>query len=373
MIIGVPKEVRPQEGRVALTPAIAKALIKRGHEVYIQSDAGAMSRFPNEDFLEIGVKVAYTAEEIYGRADVVIKVSPPVAEEYQMMRNEQVVMAFFHMAVARREWIQTLLEKKITAIGYEVIEEDDGSLPILIPMSEICGELSVHIAAQYLQSDQGGRGVLLGGLSGVPPAIVVILGGGVVGTNAARAALGLGAQVILLDNDIKKLRRINELFGKRVITSISNHYNIEKAVKFADVLIGAVLIPGQRAPILVTRDMVKKMRPKSIIIDASIDQGGCVETSRPTTIAHPVFVEENVIHYCVPNSPAKVARTATYALTNAMLPYLLSIVQNGLEQALKEKKALARGVYTYKGYCTNKDIAEGFSLPYHPLESLLPS
>ena len=371
MNIGVLKENPQREGRVAITPANTRALVLRNHKVFVQSGAGEISRFYDEDYLKEGATIVYNDDEIYGRSDLVVKIAPPTAEEYNRMLPNQIFMAAFHLAIARKEWVQTLLKKKVTAIGYEVIEEDDGSLPIVMPMSEIAGQICIQVACQYLQSDYGGRGILLGGIAGVPPANVVILGGGRVGTSAARAAIGLGAQVIVIDHNLKKLQRINELFNKRVITTISNRYNIEKAVKFADVLIGAVLVHGQRTPILVTREMVRSMRPNSLIIDLSIDQGGCIETSRPTTISHPTYVEDNVTHYCVPNMPTKVARTATYAFSNASLPFIQEIADFGIVEALRRNRALARGVYTFNGVCTNPNITEGFGLEYKPLASLL--
>jgi len=371
MNVGVLKEDFQKEGRVALIPATVKALVLRGHSVFVESNAGIKSRFQDEDYIKEGAQIVYSSDEIFGRSDIVLKVAPPTLEEYQKMKEGQIVFSAFNLAIARPEAIKILLNKHITAIGYEIIQEDNGTLPILIPMSEIAGQMSILSASQYLQSNYEGRGVLLGGIAGVPPAMVVILGAGVAGTCAARTAIGLGAQVIMLDRDINRLRRIGELFQRRVITSVSNRYNIEKAVKFADVLIGAVLVPGQRAPILVKREMVRAMRPKSIIIDISIDQGGCVETSRPITIYDPPYLEENVLHFPVPNMPAMVSRTATYALSNAFLSYLLQIVEMGIERALQENHALFRGVYTYKGFLVNKNLSEGFHLPFKSLESIL--
>lgn len=371
MNVGVLKEDFKKEGRVALIPATAKALVSRGHSVFVESEAGIKSRFRDEDYIREGAQIVYSSDEIFGRSDIVLKVAPPSMNEYQKMKEGQIVFSAFNLAVARPEVIKLLLDKHITAIGYEIIQEDNGTLPILLPMSEIAGQLSILSASQYLQSNYEGRGVLLGGIAGVPPAMVVILGAGVAGTCAARTAIGLGAQVIMLDKDINRLRRIGELFQRQVITSVSNQYNIEKAVRFADVLIGAVLVPAQRAPILVRREIVREMRPKSIIIDISIDQGGCVETSRPITIYDPPYIEENVLHYPVPNMPAMVSRTATYALSNAFLSYLLQIVEMGIENAVRKNGALFRGVYTYKGFLVNKNLSEGFHLPFKSLQSIL--
>ncbi len=371
MNVGVVREEHTFEGRVALTPANARVLVQAGHRVFVEAGAGQVSRFSDEEYRKVGAEIVYTQEEVFGRSDIVAKVAPPSARQYEMMRPEQVVFCPFHLAIARKSWVEMLIRKKIVAIGVEIVEEDDGSLPIVIPMSEIAGQLAIQVASQYLQSQYGGRGILLGGLPGVPPAIVVILGAGVAGSSAATVAAGLGAQVIVLDHNLNKLRTLRTQLQRRITTAISNEYNIEKAVKFADVLIGSVLVPGERAPVLVTREMLKSMRPKSLIIDLSIDQGGCVETSRPTTILDPVFVEENIIHYCVPNMPSKVARTATYALSNSTLPYLKALANLGVKRALQRYRALARGAYTLGGFCTRKGLAEGFGVPFKPVDELL--
>ena len=371
MNIGILKEDFTSEGRVAITPANAQVLVQAGHEVYVESGAGDVSRFSDEDYLKVDAKIVYTTEEIFGRTTLITKVSPPTVQQYDMMQSEQIIFGPFHLAVARKSWVETLIEKKITAIGIEIIEEKDGTLPVVVPMSEIAGQLAIQVASQYLQTNYGGRGILLGGVPGVPPGIVVILGGGVAGASAAYAATNLGAQVIILDQNLNKLRQIRQTLQRRVTTAISNEFNIEKAVKFADVLIGSALIPGERAPLLVTRKMVKTMRPKSLIIDLSIDQGGCVETSRPTTMVDPTFFEENVIHFCLPNMPTKVSRTATYAMSNATIPYLLDIANYGIHKSLRFNKTLARGVYTHNGGCTKSRIADGFKLPFVNLESSL--
>ena len=371
MNIGVLKEDFRREGRVALIPATVKALVTRGHAVFVENGAGEKSRFANEDYVKQGATIVYSPDEIFGRSDIVLKVAPPVREEYEKMRPGQIIFAAFGLPIVRRELVESLLEKQITAFGYEVIQEDDGSLPILLPMSEIAGQLSIISASHFLQSNYGGRGVLLGGVAGVPSATVVILGAGVAGTCAARTAIGLGAQVIMLDKNINRLRRINDLFERRVITVVSNRYNIEKAVRFADVLIGVIMVQGRRSPTLVTREMVRQMRPKSIIIDISIDEGGCVETSRPITIYDEPYLEENVLHYPVPNMPAMVSRTATYALSNAFLGYLIELVENGLKGALQKNTALRRGVYTYKGFLVKESLARSFELPFREIEKLL--
>ncbi len=371
MNIGIIKEEHTFEGRVALTPPNARVLVQDGHRVFIEAGAGVISRFSDEDYRKVGAEIVYTQDEVFGRSDVVAKVAPPSARQYEMMRPGQTLFCPLHLAVARKSWVEILIEKKITAIGVEIVEEDDGSLPIVIPMSEIAGQLAIQEASHYLQSPHGGRGILLSGLAGVPPAIVVILGAGVAGSTAAVTAVNLGAQVIVLDHNINKLRALRAQLNRHVTTAISNDYNIEKAVKFADVLIGAVLVPGEKTPVLVTREMVKTMRPKSLIIDLSIDQGGCVETSRPTTILDPVFVEENIIHYCVPNMPSKVARTATYALSNSTLPFLREMATYGVREALRRNRALARGTYTFGGYFVREHLAKSFGVPFRKLEALL--
>jgi alanine dehydrogenase len=375
MNIGIPRESADAqkilERRVALTPAGVKALVDNGHEVFVESMAGEYSGFSDAEYEKMGAKIVFSKEEVYKRAQMIVKVSRPSEAEYSYLCDGHLLFGFLHLAVAPKSYVEILLERKITAIGYEIIELPDGRLPILQAMSEIAGQMAIVIAARYLQNEDGGRGIVLGGIPGVPPATVVILGAGVVGQNAIRAALGLGAHVVVLDKDVDKLREVEKLFDKRVETAIANVYNIEKAVQFADVLIGAVLIHGALTPKLVTEEMVKKMKPGSVIIDVSIDQGGCVETSRPTTIVNPVFVKYGVIHYCVPNIASNVARTATYALTNVSLPYILEIANSGLEHVLRERPSFAKGVYTYLGYCTNQSIAEIFNLKYKKIEELL--
>jgi alanine dehydrogenase len=375
MNIGIPRESADAqkilERRVALTPAGVKALVDNGHEVFVESMAGEYSGFSDAEYEKMGAKIVFSKEEVYKRAQMIVRVSRPSEAEYSYLCDGHLLFGFLHLAVAPKSFVEILLERKITAIGYEIIELPDGRLPILQAMSEIAGQMAIVIAARYLQNEDGGRGIVLGGIPGVPPATVVILGAGVVGQNAIRAALGLGAHVVVLDKDVDKLREVEKLFDKRVETAIANVYNIEKAVQFADVLIGAVLIHGALTPKLVTEEMVKKMKSGSVIIDVSIDQGGCVETSRPTTIVNPVFVKYGVIHYCVPNIASNVARTATYALTNVSLPYILEIANSGLEHVLRERPSFAKGVYTYLGYCTNQSIAEIFNLKYKKIEELL--
>lgn len=357
MEFGVPKEVRDLEKRVGLTPAGVVTLVRGGHAVYVERDAGAGAGFRDEHYESAGAQIVYSAAEAYGRADAVLKVARPAPQEHNLFRPGQVILSFFHLAVASPDLHVALADHEITAIAYEMIGEQDGHLPVLVPMSEVAGRLAPIIAGQLLTSQRGGRGILISGIPGVARAIVVILGSGTLGRAATRAFVGLGAQVIVMDNDVTKLRVVDEMFQGTVTTMIANEYNLNRMVSFADVLVGAVLVHGQRAPILVTRDMVRRMRPGSVIIDFSIDQGGCVETSRPMTLRDPTFVLDGVIHHCVPNMTAAVARTASHALTNASLPYLLAISQHGLDQALLQDITLRQGVKLYRGRLASPQLA----------------
>jgi len=357
MEFGVPKEVRDLEMRVGLTPAGALALTRAGHTVYVERDAGLGAGFADEDYRRAGAQIVYSAAEAYGRADVVVKVTRPTAQEHLLFREGQAIFSFLHLSVASPDLLEALTERAITAIAYEMIQEESGLKPVLLPMSEVAGRLAPVIAGQLLMNSGGGRGILLSGIPGVPPAAIVILGGGVLGSNAARAFIGLGAQVTILDRDVSKLQALDNRFGCRITTMISNEFNLDRAVGFADVLVGCVLVPGRRAPVLVTREMVRRMRPGSVIIDFAIDQGGCVETSRPTTLRDQTFVEEGVIHHCVPNMTATVARTASYALTNAALPYLLAVGAEGLPDAFKHQPALRQGVNLLQGKLVHPEVA----------------
>ena len=347
MYIGIPKERRPFEFRVGLSPAGVEALSKRGHQVIVEHNAGLGAGFRDEDYERAGARIVYSPQEVFGRADLLLKVARPLYEELTWLRPETILMGLLHLPSARKNKIDLLLEKGITAIAYEQIQREDGIRPVLKPMSLIGGSMAAQIAARLLQNNHGGKGVLLGGLPGVPPAEVVIIGAGIVGRRAARAFLGLGAHVTLLDISADALEQAYCNFGN-LVTMMATERNIARAVAYADVVVGAVLVPGQRAPIVVTREMVRSMKPRSIIMDISIDEGGCVETSRPTTHEYPTFIEEGVIHYCVPNMPGVVARTATHALVNAALPYILKLVDEGVDAALKDP-ALERAVNTYRG------------------------
>jgi alanine dehydrogenase len=371
MNFGIARENPINERRVALTPAGVQALIDAGQTVYVQSGAGDSARFNDEDYIDVGAKIVYTPEEVYGRSDVLLKVSPLTGSDALMLREESAVLSFLHLPVASRRVIEIVLERRTAMIGYELIETDSKNLPILHVMSEIAGQLSITIGARYLETGQNGRGILLGGIAGVPPAAVVILGAGVVGETAARTAIGMGAQVVVLDRDLARLRHVDELLDHRVTTALTNTYNIRRGLQYADVLIGAVLIKGERTPHLVTEDMVKAMKPGAVVVDVSIDQGGCVATSHPTTLESPVFVKHGVIHYCVPNIPATVARTATNGITNALLPYLLEFAEHGIEGAIRGNPDIARGVCTYGGACTLEKAAQLLNVPYRPLADLL--
>ncbi|HKI78511.1 MAG TPA: alanine dehydrogenase [Ignavibacteriaceae bacterium] len=367
MRIGIPKESLLEEKRVALAPAGVDSLTRSGHTVYIETGAGEGSHFSNEDYIKAGANIVYSPEEVFHRSEMVVKVSPLSDSEIELLQKNQILFSFLHLAVGNKNAVEKLIQKNITAIGYELVENEEG-LPVLHSMSEIAGQIAIQVSERFLESGKRpGRGILLGGITGVAPAAVVILGAGVVGNTAARAALGRGAQVIVIDNDLHRLRKIDNNFRKKVTTVMANPYTISRGVKFADVLIGAVLIKGEKAPNLVTEEMVKQMKKDAVIVDVSIDQGGCIETSRITTLSDPTFIKHNVIHYCVPNMPALVPRTASYGLNNASLKYVQNIADNGLADALIGDSGLSRGVCTYKGYVSNQRIAEVFELEYRRL------
>jgi alanine dehydrogenase len=358
MHIGVPRERHVDEHRVGLTPAGVELLAGAGHVCSVESDAGRGAGFSNIDYERAGARIVYSTEEAHGRADLVFRVGPVTEEEAAWLRPGAIVAGFLHLAARGRAVVETLLKKQVTAIAYETIQED-GTLPVLIPMSQAAGRMVPQVAATLLQNDHGGKGILLGGVPGVPPAEVVIIGAGTVGTEAARAFLGIGATVYLLDRDLARLQQIDQMCsgGRRPIMMVSHPFNIRKTVRFADVLVGAVLVPGARAPVVVSREMVKAMKPRSVILDVAIDQGGCVETSRPTTHRDPTFVEEGMIHYCVPNMTAVVARTATHAYNNAMWPFMWKIARAGLDEALARMPALKNGVATHGGHVINGALA----------------
>lgn len=362
MDIGILKEDGVNERRVALSPVGVQTLIGAGNTVYIEKQAGSSAVFQDEEYRDAGALISYSAEEVINRSQLVLKVSPPTDFELSMFSPGQVLLSFLHLAVSQKRLIEILLERRVTAVSYELIENSAGVLSVLQVMSEIAGQLAIQVGAHHLQGRDGGRGILLGSIPGVPPASVVILGAGTVGKTAARVALGMGANVTVLDREVSRLRELEHLFQWRITTAMATKPNIAKAVRFADLVVGAVLLKGEKAPHLVTEDMVREMKVGSVIVDASIDQGGCVETSRLTSLADPVFIRHGVIHYCVPNMTASVARTATAALTNALLPYLLEITDGGLLNALRRDPGLVKGVCTYDGNCTNEAVAKVFDL-----------
>ncbi len=359
MHIGVPRERRVDEFRVGLTPAGVELLTAAGHICSVEHDAGRGAGFSDVDYQKAGARIAYSSEEAYGRADLVFKVTPLTSEESAWLNEGSILMGFLHLATGRPDTVQALLAKKVTAIAYELIQQDDGSLPVLIPLSQVAGRMVPQIAATLLQNDHGGNGILLGGVAGVPPAEVVIIGAGTCGGAAAQAFLETGASVYLLDRNLARLQHLDEIYGaaRKPVLMVSHDFNIRKVARFADVLVGAVLVPGERAPVVVTREMVKAMKPRSIVMDISIDQGGCVETSRPTTHRDPTFVEENIVHYCVPNMTSVVARTATHAFNNAAWPFMREVAERGLEATLEAMPALRRGIATHQGHVVNPALA----------------
>jgi alanine dehydrogenase len=356
MIIGVPKEVKDHETRVGLVPSGATALREAGHEVLVQSTAGAGSALTDAEYIEAGAVILPTAAEVWRRADLVVKVKEPQPQEYDHLRPGLILFTYLHLAPLP-ELTNRMLEAKVNGVAYETIHDADGSLPLLTPMSEVAGRMSVQVGAQYLEAPNGGRGVLLGGVPGVAPANCVIIGGGVVGTNAAKIALGMGAHVAIIDRNLNRLRQLDDIFGGQIVTLASNLYTIREALKSADLVVGAVLIPGASAPKLVRRDMIANMKRGAVVVDVAIDQGGCFETSHATTHTEPVYLVDGVIHYCVSNMPAAVPHTSTFALTNATFPYLLELADHGLEGACERHDALKKGVNTYNGYVTHAGVA----------------
>ena len=351
MNIGIPKESRPFEYRVGLSPAGVEILSQSGHQVFVEHKAGVTVGFSDEDYEKAGARLVYSTQEAFGRADLLLKVARPVQEELDWLRPGTILAGFLHLASTQQDKIDILLEKKITSIAFEQIEAPDGSLPVLRPFSQIGGAMAAQIAARLLQNNWGGKGILMGGMPGVPPAEIVILGAGVVGTYATQMCIGMGAHVTVIDHNLSALQRLWDRFPN-IVTKMSTKRNIERSVIYADVLIGAVLSPGQRAPILVTREMVRSMKPRSVIMDISIDEGGCVETSRPTTHEHPIFTEEGVLHYCVPNIPGAVARTATHAFVNSAMPYITQIAALGPE-AILSNLSIEAAVNTHDGKLHN--------------------
>lgn len=368
MIIGVPREIKNHEARVSLVPAGVKALVDSGHKVIVETSAGEGSGISDKEYLRAGAVIRRSATNIYEEAEMIIKVKEPLPQEYDLLGEGQILYTFLHLAPAL-ELTKALLRQKVIGIAYETVQLEDGSLPLLTPMSEIAGRLSIQLGAYYLQKENGGSGVLLGGVPGVSAGNVTIIGGGTVGTNAAKIALGMGANVTILDINLDRLRYLDDILDGRAITLASNIDNIEVSVADADLVIGAILIPGARAPHLVTRDMIAKMRKGSVIVDVAIDQGGCIETSVPTTFEKPTFTVDGVIHCCVANMPAAVSRTSTFALTNVTLPYVLKLADLGYEEALLSDNALRKGLNVFKGKLVYEPVAESLGLQYTPLET----
>jgi alanine dehydrogenase len=356
MVIGVPKEVKDHESRVGVTPAGVKALVEAGHKVLVEHDAGALSAMPDDEYQDAGAEIVGSAHEVWRLAEMVVKVKEPVEKEYKHFREGLVLFTYLHLAPLTA-LTDALLASRVTGIAYETVRDRTGALPLLTPMSEVAGRMSVQVGAAYLEKEHGGRGVLLGGVPGVPPGNVCIIGGGIVGTNAAKIALGMGADVTLIDLNLNRLRELDDIFGGRVHTVASNSYNIEHAVRRADLVIGGVLIPGAAAPKIVTKAMVSRMKKGAVIVDVAIDQGGCIETAHPTTHSNPSYQVDGVVHYCVTNMPAAVPNTSTLALTNATFPYVLKIARVGANAAISEDKGIAEGVNTFNGALTYGAVA----------------
>lgn len=370
MIIGVPKEIKNNENRVALTPSGAYELTKRGHEVYVQDQAGAGSGFNNMAYEKAGATILSTIEDTYARAEMIMKVKEPIEPEYDLIREDQLLFTYFHFA-SYEPLTEAMIRQKAVCLAYETVETPDRQLPLLIPMSEVAGRMAIQQGAKYLEKPQHGRGVLLGGVPGVEPGKVLILGGGIVGTQAAKMAAGLGAQVTILDINLQRLRHLNDIMPANVITRFSDEYAIRELIKTHDLIVGAVLIPGAKAPNLVTRDMLKDMRDGTVLVDVAVDQGGCIETTKPTTHADPVFVIDGVVHYCVANMPGAVPTTSTMALTNATLPYALQLAQKGWKQACRDNEALKKGLNIIQGKVVYAGVAEAFGLDYTEVSNFL--
>ena len=370
MKIGLPKEIKDNEYRVGLTPAGVQALSDAGHELFVERSAGEGSGFSDEQYIEAGAKILETADDVWQTGEMIVKVKEPIAPEYPRMREDQLLFTYLHLA-PEFELTKQLLERKVTGVAYETITDKKGTLPLLTPMSEVAGRMSVQVGATYLEKMNGGRGILLGGVPGVPAADVVILGGGVVGTEAAKMAVGLGAHVTIIDINLDRLRQLDDIFLSKVQTLASSRYAIHEAITHADLVIGGVLVVGAAAPKLVTRDMLKDIPNGAVLVDVAVDQGGCFETTHATTHSNPTFYEEGVLHYCVANMPGAVPRTSTFALTNATLPYALALANKGFEKAIRDDKGLAEGVNTYAGKLTYEAVATSQDLEYTPLDSLV--
>lgn len=370
MIIGVPKEIKNNENRVALTPAGALELSKRGHEVFIQTTAGEGSGFTDQSYQEAGAQILPSLEDTYAKAEMIIKVKEPIEQEYSLIKEDQLLFTYFHFA-SHEPLTRAMIDSKAVCLAYETVEFSDRSLPLLVPMSEVAGRMAIQEGAKYLEKPVKGRGVLLGGVPGVEPGHVLILGGGIVGMQAAKMAAGLGARVTIMDINLGRLRYLADIMPSHVTTLFSNEYNIREYIKSVDLIVGAVLIPGAKAPKLITRDMLKEMRPGTVLVDVAVDQGGCIETCTPTTHENPTFVIDDVVHYCVANMPGAVPHTSTIALTNATLPYALQLADKGWQQACRENEPLKHGLNIVGGKVVYQGVADAFGLSYEPVESIL--
>ncbi len=370
MIIGVPKEIKSNENRVALTPAGALEMVKRNHQVYVQSTAGLGSGFSDDDYIGAGAEVLPDIGSVYDIAEMIVKVKEPIEGEYALIKKDQLVFTYFHFA-SYEPLTKAMIDSNSICLAYETVELADRSLPLLVPMSEVAGRMAIQEGAKYLEKPQQGKGILLGGVPGVPPAKVMILGGGIVGTQAAKMAAGLGAHVSILDINLNRLRYLADIMPANVTTMFSNEYNIRSLIKDHDLIVGAVLIPGAKAPNLITRDMLKDMQKGTVVVDVAVDQGGCIETCKPTTHDDPIFIIDDIVHYCVANMPGAVPYTSTIALTNATLPYAIQLADKGWKKACNESKSLCLGLNVVNGKVVYKGVAEAFDLPYKNIESVL--
>jgi alanine dehydrogenase len=370
LIVGILKEIKTEENRVSMTPGGVELMVQNGHVVLVESNAGVSSGFEDAGYVEHGAEIVANKEEIYGRGEMVMRVKEPQPSEYGLIREDQIIFTYLHLA-ASEELTQILIKRKSVSIAYETIQKEDGTLPLLTPMSEVAGRMAIQQASKYLEMEHGGQGILLGGVPGVDPGTVVILGGGVVGTNAAKTACGLGAKVYVLDKNLDRLRYLSDIMPRNCFLLMSKPATIRRFLPIADVIVGAVLIPGAKAPKLITREMLKMMKKGAVLVDVSIDQGGCFETSRPTTHADPIYNIDGIVHYCVSNMPGALPKTSTLALTNATLPYALEIANKGWKKAMKENSEIKRGANVVRGKVTYKGVAEAFGYDYTPIDELL--
>jgi alanine dehydrogenase len=370
MIVGLPKEIKDNEYRVGLTPAGVRALTDASHQVIVEKNAGEGSGFDDALYQKAGAQIIDSADDVWAQGDMIVKVKEPIAPEYPRMREGQLLFTYLHLA-PDKELTEQLLKRKVTGIAYETITDRKGTLPLLTPMSEVAGRMAIQVGAHFLEKMAGGRGILLGGVPGVPAARVVILGGGVVGTNAAKIAVGMGAHVTIIDNNLDRLRELDDIFLSKISTLASSAYMIHDAISTADLIVGAVLVPGAAAPRLVTRSMLKDVPNGAVIVDVAVDQGGCIETTHPTTHSDPTYYVEGVLHYSVANMPGAVPRTSTFALTNATLPYALKLANKGFFEAIRSDPGLKEGVNTFAGHCTYQAVAEAQGLPYTSIDALV--